>query len=260
MTFVLAFGFACQNIHRSSGQDYLRVAQAATRSSLTPLPVLNNIAFEFALATSPSPEALNFAQALAERVVNRQPTEPSYIDTLAMVLYRKGEVDGAVALERRAISFLSDAKVKAKFGSRLGLMLLTRLTKTGPLELGAQAHAGDFDISIEKSSEVSDGTRAYVIDAHGKRYPSGVTVYALVRQTNNAIGLLWLHLRRGQTIDVLRLKPGQAPYPRAFKNLPDDVRVDIAMVDTGDNAANTLAYPLEWNHQSIDTNAMSMWY
>jgi hypothetical protein len=186
-----------------------------------------------------------------------QPNDPAYIDTLAMVLYRKGELDRAVQLERRAISLTSDVRMKATFSSRLGLMLSERLAKTGPLELGEQAHAGDFTIAIEKSSEAKDGNRAYVIDGHGRQHTHGVTVYALVRGSGQQAGLFWMHLRPDESIDVIRLKPGQAPYPQAFGNLPDEVHVDIAAIDTADTAANTQAHRLEWNHQLIDAKAMS---
>lgn len=70
--------------------------------------LLHDLALEVADKEKPSKAELTFGLALMERLVKRDPTRPSYWDTLAELRYESGDVHGALAAQNQAVRFLGN--------------------------------------------------------------------------------------------------------------------------------------------------------
>jgi tetratricopeptide (TPR) repeat protein len=95
-TFILTF-------YKTSDNRYLKDAVKAYESLLEKMPnntyVLNNIAYILA----ENNEDLDKAMEYAKRICEMRPDDAGYLDTYALVLYKKGQYADAVRISRSAL-------------------------------------------------------------------------------------------------------------------------------------------------------------
>lgn len=99
---------------------------------------LNNYAFFLIEGNAPiGEEDLNKADEMSMRAVSIMPDNPTYIDTRAWLLYRKGEYQDAREMEERAISLLAEdasGEEKSEYLSHMGDILFMLNDLQGALE------------------------------------------------------------------------------------------------------------------------------
>ncbi|MCC9166675.1 tetratricopeptide repeat protein [Pontibacter harenae] len=77
--------------------------------------VLNNYSYFLSLRN----EKLEVAKKMASRLVQQHPTNPTYLDTYAWVLYKLGDYDGARKYLEQAVAISDDATVVEHYGDVL---------------------------------------------------------------------------------------------------------------------------------------------
>jgi tetratricopeptide (TPR) repeat protein len=77
--------------------------------------VLNNFSYFLSLRGEQLPKA----KAMAKRLVDRHPDNPTYLDTYAWVLYKMEDYNGALTYLERAIAFSEDATIVEHYGDVL---------------------------------------------------------------------------------------------------------------------------------------------
>ncbi|MHC2991442.1 hypothetical protein OB13_07540, partial [Pontibacter sp. HJ8] len=77
--------------------------------------VLNNYSYFLSLRNEQLPKA----QAMAKRLVEKHPTNPTYLDTYAWVLYKLEDYDGALKYLEQAVALSEDAAIVEHYGDVL---------------------------------------------------------------------------------------------------------------------------------------------
>src|SRR5439155_22048622 len=97
----LAVAVAHARVARPS--EELRIVESFAHSRAASVDALNQIAWTFATDPKAGPAELRVARGAAVRAVERDPASAEVLDTLATVDYRLGELDRAIAEERRLV-------------------------------------------------------------------------------------------------------------------------------------------------------------
>ena len=183
-------------------------------------PELSNAA-AWTLATSASAEAsqLRAAVAGAERAAGAHPGNVALKDTLATALYRSGELDRAIELERQAL----EEKPSRFYASQLARFERARLRRDGVLALGADAADGPR-LALGKDDA---GRRQIVADLAPDAHPRGLVAHALVSSRGLLVG--HVELRVGPGVREPRVRFGEALD--AVARIPEDAVFELALVD-----------------------------
>ncbi|MDE6637161.1 MAG: tetratricopeptide repeat protein, partial [Muribaculaceae bacterium] len=104
--------------------------------------VLNNYAYYLALGGGD----LDKAEELSRKAVFEQPENPTYLDTLAWILYLKGEYAEALEIQEKAIAMINDeSESVAEFWDHLGDIQYRNGQKTTAVESWKKALDLDKD-------------------------------------------------------------------------------------------------------------------
>ena len=180
---------------------------------------LNNVAWELAAAPATSPACLREAEQAVETALLHEPDHPTFLDTRATVMYRRGRVDEAIDLKRMVI----DLREAAVYGTQLDRFLLAVNQRRGAITFGPEA-TPPIKVAFAAASG-SVAAPAIVVEL-GDAFHDGVTVYARVVDAHGArLGLF--HASFG---------PDHAPIYRLVSegdpiNLPAGTRFEVALAD-----------------------------
>lgn len=156
--------------------DQAIVAEAFADDADADPNLLNVIAWSFVADRKASPRRLAAAKSVAERAVLEAPNDWALLDTLATVQYKTGDLDAAIATERRAI--LEEEQYGERSGflnTQLGRFLRDKTRDAGPLRLGG-VEPSDVTAALVRQ----DGGVFVRIDL-SRSFANGLRVFALVR-------------------------------------------------------------------------------
>ncbi len=194
-------------LRRDSAAD--RAVARAVISDPTALPhELNALAWGYAVARKSADPELALAEQAADRALALAPDEPSITDTLAGVLFRRGQLERALPLQTRALSLEQRPQYAIFFAAHLGQMLDQRLDEGGVL---VPAGVGPVRLTLQPPA---DGVAHGVVEVDGAH--SGVTVYAVGRAETVAVGLVRVRIPAGVGRAELVLRDATWPAAAAF--------------------------------------------
>jgi len=200
----------------SSSNSQLR-ALAGKVSAGNPSPMsVNEVAWSLAIEPSTSRACLMKAERAMEVPLRWWPELASTIDTKATLLYRQGRLDEAVELERGA-SALDGNPV---LFSQLDRFLRARQARSGPLFLGGATSSPK--VSFEPGN--ASAGRSIAVDT-GDAYEDGLEIYARIVGSGGELALIQV------AAGALHPSSYRFRVPRRVIDLPDDARLEIALVD-----------------------------
>jgi hypothetical protein len=168
MVVLFVAGIARQVASQHTGfQRTLPLELAQQQQRLSP-DLLNNLAWEEAIARDSNEQRLALAEDAAERAVAADPDQPAFVDTLATVCYRRRQLARAISLERQALALDSSSEI---YPSQLARFLRAHHEQEGVLVLGG-ATAGD--------ARASKGTAGTWVVEMTAGLPQGSSVHATV--------------------------------------------------------------------------------
>lgn len=133
LVYVLALGEAAEHAGPLDADARERVLRAFVTQPDTRPAALNRIAWQYATAADATRSELALAEDAARRAVDAAPDNDSFVDTLATVRFRQGELDAAIETQRRAV----ERGARGFLVSQLGRFLAARLDSEGPYTAGA---------------------------------------------------------------------------------------------------------------------------
>lgn len=182
---------------------------------------LNEVAWLIAISPRAQRAELEGAAEMAERALELQPQTPAFLDTLATVRYRLGDLDDAIRLESLALLRQDD---DAMFASQLARFLRARMRGAGPLEQGPlEKGAARLRWTPGKPGQEPQ----LVIELDGPA-PHGLMLYAVASERGRAVGLVRVVLG-GRTAEQRRSVFADS---LAEAELGEDVRLELAWVDS----------------------------
>jgi tetratricopeptide (TPR) repeat protein len=107
----LGDGYNSMKDHKRSDEAY----EAALAHDPDNEHVLNNYSYFLSLRGEQLPKA----KAMAKRLVDKHPNNPTYLDTYAWVLYKMEDYNGALTYLERAIALSEDATIVEHYGDVL---------------------------------------------------------------------------------------------------------------------------------------------
>jgi rhomboid protease GluP len=213
--FCVALGQAVAHSLKPPEADQLAISETIVNDSGADPAILNAIAWQYAVAASPSREELELATRAAESASTLEPDAMEILDTLATVYYRQGSTDRAIELERRVLgSSANDFTI-----TQVARFLDTRLERRGPLQIGEGAEAEAVSLELPAPEAA---TRGEAILRVGKAYPDGAEIWVL-----GGSGVFIIRLGPTREASELRFTPDGAD---AVPDQPQRWRT--ALVDT----------------------------
>ncbi len=147
--------------------------------------------------------------------VELAPRSATFVDALATVRFRDGDLDAAVKHERRAVR-LDTRRVLV---SRMARFLDARLAERGPFTLGG-TKAGTVTVAVARSGSDEPTDSPIVVDL-AESVDRGLEIYALDERAGRLLGTLRILVGAGTPAGRHRLAPPKrAPQPSA-----DELRV-----------------------------------
>jgi len=203
------------------------VARSFVSSDSAGAEALNNMAWHYATHHQASAEELGLAEEAAASAVRKDPDQSAYLDTLATVYYRRGDLDRAITTEQRAVA----ASEQAVFVSQMGRFLDARLS----MSQAADAASGDppaIRLSVER-----DGGEGAIVVSTVRDFERGVEVYALDRVDGRLVGTLRVVIEPGARAGAHRFVPDGGSsgtrWPRAATLLVGYAEASDAECDVG---------------------------
>jgi membrane associated rhomboid family serine protease len=207
-------------IHAGSPEQDLDVyvIEHLARSKNPDPRVLNNLAWELATERGSTPRRREAARFAAERAEKLDPDAPHIKDTLATAYYMLGDLDGAIALERKALR----SKLRPRdefFTSQLARFELARVRRDGPM-FKSDVRAW---VKIEETDRSAAGL-SLVLD---RPFEDGGTVHAIVLAGGEIAGHVGVEVPKGATRGQFR----DAACP--CSQWTGDHEVVIALIEPG---------------------------
>jgi rhomboid protease GluP len=240
--FAIALGAAFAHAQTDAGRDQEVLARAIVNSGSADATTLNAIAWQYAIAKSPSATELELADRAATSAVAMAPGNPEIMDTLATVEYRRGELERAIALERRALAARND---DIAF-SQVARFLAARQARRGILAIGVDAGADEVSVERQPTDDGTDDSPELRLHA-AAGLPQGAEIWVLV-------------LTRGSLQGAVRLRLGAAAEGGDFRVVPkgnaadlagDELTLRVALVDAT-SCQGCPAGALEAEYRPID--------
>ncbi len=208
--FAVALGAAFAHAREDSGRDQEQLARGIVDSGSADAGSLNAIAWQYATAKAPSTTELELAKRAATSAAAIEPDLPEITDTLATVEYRRGELERAIALERRALAKRDDDHTF----SQLARFLAARRARRGVLVIGIDASAEQ--VSVEHyASDGKPGEHPELRLHTAVPMPQGAEIWALA-------------MIRGSLAGAVRLRFGAAAEGGDFRFVPKGDAADLA--------------------------------
>ncbi|MBI2377084.1 MAG: rhomboid family intramembrane serine protease [Deltaproteobacteria bacterium] len=212
-------------------EDELKVLTRMVEDHDASVDLLNGVAYGVGCDRSPSEATLALAKETAERAHAKSKGDPNVGDTLATVLFRLGELDRAVLLERESLA--SGGDHETFFASQLARFLKARI-----------AHRGPILPTLTSTPSVALEAGKLVIQA-----PDGVhedsVMFVLVKKDDELAGLIRARLDRSSfSRIVLELGKPAGPSPE----LPLDVDVELALYSSGGPELNQAVGATAWGY------------
>ena len=183
IVFVFSFNEAVQSSFEPTDTYELLIARQFVTQSTTRPGALNAVAWQYAIDAEATSAYLELAEDAARIAVRQDPDNGSFIDTLATLYYRRGDIDAAVMTQQRAVG-LDDRRVLV---SQMGRFLNARLTESGAMSV-AGADASSVRVSVSRPSDASDSEPSIVIDLP-RDVENGLEIFALDKSGTRLIGI-----------------------------------------------------------------------
>ena len=178
--------------------------------------LLNNVAWALAIEPTTSRACLLRAEQAVDEALRWLPERPSVLDTKATVWFRQGRLNEAIDLERGA-SALSGGSLHF---SQLDRFLRARQAGADPILLGSAASSPKIAFEPRDAS-----TQRSIVVETGGAFEDGLEIYARVAGPGGEIGLLQV------AAGALHTGSYRFQVPKRLIELPDDVRLEVALVD-----------------------------
>jgi rhomboid protease GluP len=228
--------------------DETRVARAFVAASSAQPEALNAVAWAYATDPHAATDQLDVAQTAVERALQSMPDSPPFLDSLATVYFRRGQLEQAIATERQAI----DKQATQFYVSQIGRFLEARQRTSGPLEIGAEALASRIRLTVEPRYQMQNGKRAFLLEI-GTEYPRGMVLYALAKRGHAIQGVLWVVLGPNNIRRQYRLVPAGKPF---INDWSDDVDFEVVLVDT--SGCDCTSGSWRWRYWSMDREVLML--
>ncbi len=186
-------------------QDELKVLTRMVESHDASVETLNGVAYGIGGDRAPTVDSLMLAKDAAERAYAKSKADPNVGDTLATVLYRLGELDRAVALERESLAAGGDNETF--FAAQLARFFVARMARSGALELAGTRTPTVTLASGKLVLELETGI------------PEDVVLFAIARERGELAGLVRARLGRSEfkRVELVLTKTGEPPLPDAVE-------------------------------------------
>src|SRR5229473_299069 len=200
----------------SSRDSQLQAAAGRLSSGSADAWLLNNVAWGLAIEPTTSRACLLRAEHAVDEALRWLPERPSVLDTKATVWFRQGRLNEAIDLERGA-SALSGGSLHF---SQLDRFLRARQAGADPILLGSAASSPKIAFEPRDAS-----TQRSIVVETGGAFEDGLEIYARVAGPGGEIGLLQV------AAGALHTGSYRFQVPKRLIELPDDVRLEVALVD-----------------------------
>jgi rhomboid protease GluP len=201
---------------------------------------LNEITWRIAEDPQAKPEALDLARRAGERALELQPQTHEIMDSLATVYYRLGNLDHAIALERRALG----TSRRAFYVSQVARFLRARVERSGPLVLGPASG------EVQLAPLMSGGGNSFGLRIDGA-FPQGAVLWLLVKSGERLEGSAIVEL--GASDANTRELNVTEPAPSEAERLV----YQVALVDS-DACGTCAAGSTTWHYQDMDKDVLTL--
>lgn len=206
----------------------MRVGRALLAATPINAESLNIVAWTWAITPAATPEKIDLAVEMATRAVDAMPDESAFHDTLAQALHRQGRIDEAIDQERRALELHDDAV----YAAQLMRFFAARVAKQGV------RYAADLGAEDVRLTESNSGTEQPVLHlelspkAQQEGAARGLSIFALLRQGDNIVGLVAMRVGDGQ-MPLLSHYEESGPAALQSAGEGEARRFDIVAVEQG---------------------------
>ena len=187
-------------------QDMDLVRRVINRDETDPR-ILNDLAWSLAISADSNEEKLGLAEAAAHRFMRDLPDVSSLQDTYATVMYRRGQLDEAVRVQRLVVerkdtsnslllSGMSRDAEQIIYASQLARFLSARYSQTGALlPTGVEESAMILSVrGPEANAKKGPANRASIVVKLGEPFDDGLFAYAIANRGDELVGLFRLEL------------------------------------------------------------------